>query len=718
MKKLDKKTINKFLLTIIVILGTCLFFLICNDKIHTYTQSKAIGTETTTITQDKKISQTFVSGVDNLKEIKIKFGTYQKKLSSRTINIKVKNGNEIIREDSIKSEEIYDNQYTTFRFEPIEDTKDKTITVDIECETCQEGELAVFYSKSTPNVATRESLTTDQILLGNSLEMKLVGKNYAYGYIILLTILFLLAIASYAYFNQQLYKKKVEKIITLINKYHLFYIIEFILSAVLVVCIYKLVYISSYQYTLSIRYYLIFLLTAILMIGHLLTRDFKKIKLESIFLILVIPISLGYLFFMTPLSVADETAHYSTAYQISKGTLINILPGEIPTNLKNNRATNYYKLDQLLKLENDNNLLSTCRIVRYSPLVYFPSAVGLYIGNILNLNATISFYIARVFNLLVFLITGYIGIKILPIGKLVLFVYLLNPMMIHQAISLSADSIINSLCLLLICYSLYLMYKKEKLTNKNLLLLGLIMIATASVKYVYIVLLLLPIFMLMKKHKTLTKTQKIIILITIILSLITWVGIYVYGKYDAKKLDPNYDYSVISDKPDEHNKEINSSKQLHFLLENPQNLVSMLYYTTINNTPFYLTTFLGQSLGELNINVNLLISVSYLLILVFSVISQKEKKTYEKIPKLLMISIVIIEYGAIITGMSLQWTSVGNLIAEGVQGRYFLPVMILLLLALIPKNNSINIKNKELKFSALLVAIHSATIATIICNFI
>ena len=93
------------------------------------------------------------------------------------------------------------------------------------------------------------------------------------------------------------------------------------------------------------------------MIGHLLTRDFKKIKLESIFLILVIPISLGYLFFMTPLSVADETAHHSTAYQISKGTLINILPGEIPTNLKNNRATNYYKLDQLLKLENDNNLL-------------------------------------------------------------------------------------------------------------------------------------------------------------------------------------------------------------------------------------------------------------------------------------------------------------------------------------------------------------------------
>ena len=131
MKKLDKKTINKFLLTIIVVLGTCLFFLICNDKIHTYTQSKAIGTETTTITQDKKISQTFVSGVDNLKEIKIRFGTYKKKLSSRTVNIKVKNGNEIIREDSVKSEEIYDNQYTTFRFEPIEDTKDKTITVDV-----------------------------------------------------------------------------------------------------------------------------------------------------------------------------------------------------------------------------------------------------------------------------------------------------------------------------------------------------------------------------------------------------------------------------------------------------------------------------------------------------------------------------------------------------------------------------------------------------------
>lgn len=50
-----------------------------------------------------------------------------------------------------------------------------------------------------------------------------------------------------------------------------------------------------------------------------------------------------------------------------------------------------------------------------------------------------------------------------------------------------------------------------------------------------------------------------------------------------------------------------------------------------------------------------------------------------------MVSIFIaFVFMLVILGMNFQWTPVGKYVTEGVQGRYFIPVVILLLIALIP----------------------------------
>ena len=45
----------------------------------------------------------------------------------------------------------------------------------------------------------------------------------------------------------------------------------------------------------------------------------------------------------------------------------------------------------------------------------------------------------------------------------------------------------------------------------------------------------------------------------------------------------------------------------------------------------------------------------------------------------------------IILGMYFQWTPVGTFITEGVQGRYFIPVIIIFLLSLVPLKKKISI---------------------------
>ena len=63
-----------------------------------------------------------------------------------------------------------------------------------------------------------------------------------------------------------------------------------------------------------------------------------------------------------------------------------------------------------------------------------------------------------------------------------------------------------------------------------------------------------------------------------------------------------------------------------------------------------------------------------------------------------MVIVTIILIGLIVTGLYLTWSPLGADIVAGVQGRYFIPVFILTLLAVIKKNNNVKINNIQLKY--------------------
>jgi len=72
----------------------------------------------------------------------------------------------------------------------------------------------------------------------------------------------------------------------------------------------------------------------------------------------------------------------------------------------------------------------------------------------------------------------------------------------------------------------------------------------------------------------------------------------------------------------------------------------------------------------------------------------------------------------VVTGLYIEWTGVGQMLVAGVQGRYFLPIIILPLLCLSLKNNYIKVKYANVFIPLCSLLINSLFITQIIRFFI
>ena len=126
------------------------------------------------------------------------------------------------------------------------------------------------------------------------------------------------------------------------------------------------------------------------------------------------------------------------------------------------------------------------------------------------------------------------------------------------------------------------------------------------------------------------------------------------------------------------------------LLSNPKLLFQMFYNTFVWQAEYYHLTMIGAYLG----NVDVVLDVPYLAVMFFSLglLGLSFRKPGETL-KISMgqrcfIWIVCLGCaGAVMFSMLLAWTPVSSKVITGVQGRYFLPFLPVLLMSL--KNNTV-----------------------------
>ncbi len=457
------------------------------------------------------------------------------------------------------------------------------------------------------------------------------------------------------------------------------------------------------------KYYFIFLFLFILLILLLLAfnKKIKSINDDNVPKVFIITASILGIFFIiiSPLFTgSDEHNHYYRIYEITEGTLITptekYVGSEMATSLKetfivgsgNNTTIKYGHIKDMMnvKLNSEDKAQygklwtdSYSNTALYSPVQYFPQLIGFYIGKVLNLNPYLIGILGRIFNLIFYIIIGYFSLKLVPKTKLFYLLILLSPNMLQCATTLSADAFTNSIFLLLVALILNKIFNKEGVTKKSQIILLLLSVIISLCKIVYVPVVFLLLLIDYKKFKNGKKEKNTFVIVTIIISCIVsliWMN-FLNGVFDIA-----YDQSDL---------------QKAFVLSNIiEYFIIFIRTFSINFVKYIECLFVGTTMYHSQLEMPSLISFIYIVLVVLALYNDSSKNNLKISQKIFIGFISIIIIGLIGTAIYVQCTaqffSVGNPTIQGIQGRYFIPIIIFLPLFIPKITNQLKLDNKIL----------------------
>ena len=499
------------------------------------------------------------------------------------------------------------------------------------------------------------------------------------------------------------------------NHYNL--IISVFIIVFFIINLYDLKYklkdtINNTKYYIFFSVISIFLYIIFLFLNKITSKKIEN-KIQRVFLIVALVFGSIFLVLSPLFTGSDEHNHYYRIYEITDGVLVTptdkLVGSQMPESLQNtfeiasgnNTKIKYRDIKKMkkIKLKKDSTKQygdlwtnSYNNTALYSPIQYLPQVIGFMIGKIFNLGPLFIGILGRIFNLIFYVLIGYFCLKILPKSKLFYFFILISPNMLQCATTLSADAFTNGIFLLII--SIFLnFYDRENIIKRSeemLLFVLCVFISLCKIVYLPIVLLLLIInknkFEKGKKEKIIFNA--ITIFCSIVVSLL-WIkctkGVFAI-EYDKAEL------------------------QKQFIIHNLFEYALILIRTfSFNIVKYVECLFVGTTMYHSQLEMPILISFIYIAIVLISLIKEKDENKFKIIHKTLVVSIGIAIIGLISTAIYIQCTaqyiSVGNNIIQGIQGRYFIPVIFLIPFIIKPMNRKINIDEKIMYKSVLSINI-------------
>lgn len=425
--------------------------------------------------------------------------------------------------------------------------------------------------------------------------------------------------------------------------------------------------------------FLVLLLVSVLIIFFFLYL--RPLKLEYLFLVMAVLLGGLYMILFPPLSAPDDNIHFETAYYHSSRMLGQEgvdKQGHVLVREEDYRA--FYELrtangqsliatwDNLLAMDHSQKLVSSDNPPLTAPgYCYWLSGAGIALARLLGLGKYLMYFLGKGFVFLGYLAAGFFTIRLMPFAKNMLFLVYLLPISIQQATSFSYDTTVNALAFLLIAYCLHLAFQVDKMTPRRWIGLVALSAILAPCKVVYVLIslccLLIPRTKVAKNWHYYTGVAA-----TLAASLISLL-IFQAGKIS----------SVASDS---HQVALGGTNYtLGYFLQAPQKLIGMYVRTFQEYGDFYLSSMLGGKLGRLDVDIPWMLILVFAALLLLSVIPQQKDTLSLSAPKKLWLAVICAGVvGATMLGLMFDWTPETSAVIEGVQGRYFLPILPLLLL--------------------------------------
>jgi len=419
----------------------------------------------------------------------------------------------------------------------------------------------------------------------------------------------------------------------------------------------------------------------------------RKLKTEFVFLGLSLFIGITLVFINAPQVRYDEHAHFWRAYEISKGNIISRTTNPLPNSIIGlferedgsypNKEINYNTIKDKIgdKLNpGDERAFPVGATGSLTPISYIPQVVGITIGRILELSPIIILWLGRITNLLAYIALIFIAIKIMPSEKwkCIIMIIGLFPMSMNLAATVSPDTVIVGFTLLAISYGMNLKFKAEKIGLKQISLLAILCMIPTVCKIVYFPLALLVLMLPKDKFENKAK-RTISYVLTAIIVFIPYILL--------NKLVGLGDYAIAI--------RTNMMEQCLFTISDIVRDFGIAINTMYSEFSLYLFEMIG---GWNTIELISIIILGILLFEMFIKSEDGEKYQFTKKDKIICSIICLIEILGVIAAMYLGWTQAKQTIVEGVQGRYFLPVIPLICIFLSKNKIGCKIKNKNIKY--------------------
>ena len=429
----------------------------------------------------------------------------------------------------------------------------------------------------------------------------------------------------------------------------------------------------------------------------------KKCKVETTVLVSLLFLGLVYNFLLLPYMAPDERTHIDMTYRYSNDLLGIPYTGNEVTLAKrvddtkielveNPALSNYYIVfNELLQGVQDDSLVITNTTANtYAPIfVYLPAVLGTTLARLLGFGSIAMLMLARWCNLAFFAVCVWWCMKKLPFGKMALAVIALFPMTIQQCNSFSYDAVITSILFLFSTYIICMTYEDKpiKISDAAIVsvLSGLLVYGKSGV---YLPVCLAALLIPTKKFGCLWKK------LAAAGSLMGIAMLSYINRNSGTVTQVMATTAETSAVGATAGNAVSMGYTVGFFLQNPWKLIQMLCNTVADKSEFYLESIVGQKMGWVEIEISRVIFVGFLVLFMISMLKVRGEKQYVTSGQKWWISIVcLLSAGMILMGMLLTWTPYGHVSIEGVQGRYFTPL--LLLLSLAGRNNIVLLNDNK-----------------------
>ena len=415
-------------------------------------------------------------------------------------------------------------------------------------------------------------------------------------------------------------------------------------------------------------------------------------KVEIFFLLMLLIFGLPMILLIPPGAGYDEEDHLVRVWELSAFSLI---PGQLSAqelrypaifrDLAYRQQANSGLIDSDFWVTYAHTPLAEHGFVRrelktksvYSPALLLPQAIAIRLGRSANLPALLVFYSGRFASLLSYLFLVWLALRWIPFGKWIGAVLALTPMALFQAATITPDAISNGIGFLFIAGVLKLSQLQEigwREYGRLVLLIFLLLLAKVNLT----ALILLPFLLIPPTRFPQKRIYFLLLGTTAILFLVEVAGWNIIATRFSNALLAN---------------DADAGAQLRYLLDHPLVFPTILLKDPFINGWAYLQGWIN-GYGYFFWTPPQIVSLFFVLSLGGVLLIESTREQVNRNYRIIFLLVFLAGYLATAVPLYLTFTTVGLNELLGVQGRYFVPLALLPVLALasilIPKRVAIS----------------------------